>query len=343
MFHLLGWFFWFSLPIIHFKSMPFGVNGKPPALPMPGMEGADSFNQLQWMFFGENLLLVVIFYFNLYYFVPRVLFRKGLASYLLVVAGLTVLHLGYTIALHFHLLPQIPFPLVVSLKILSGLFILLLVGITFHLITEKIQKDRIVQENENERLRMELGFLRSQISPHFIFNVLNNVISLSRLQPALVEPTLLKLSGIMRYMLYEMKNEKVSLGNEITYLNHFIELQMQRFQDSVSVQKHFEGVNSNLMIEPLLLVPFIENAFKHGQIGCGNGSINLTMETEGNTLYFKAENKVGEDNSPDTKEPGGIGLANVARRLALLYDKRFELQTSRINDAFLVNLKIDLQ
>lgn len=344
LFHLIGWFFWFAIPWVRFKSAP-----PPPRFnrvqdaPPPDLVGVGGINQMDLLAFSDNLLLVFIFYFNIYYLVPKVLFRKGLRPYLLHLACLLVLQIAFSIALHYWLLPGGNYRPVFLLNVFSGIFLILLVGITYHLIAEKIQKDRVEQENENERLRMELGFLRSQISPHFIFNVLNNVISLSRSKPALVEPTLLKLSGIMRYMLYEMKHERISLGQEIRYLHHFIDLQMQRFQDTISVQKSFDGVNPDLMIEPLLLVPFVENAFKHGQFSNGVGDIHISLKTEGNTLHFSAENKISKENTDEIIEPGGIGLANVKRRLNLLYHRQYELETSVTEGVFLVKLKIELQ
>jgi len=298
--------------------------------------------KLLWVNLIQNFTLVGIFYLNIFFLIPRVLQQKKLGQYLQSLLLLSAIFIFIVYFIHQSVLHLPSMPGIAVVSAMSELLFILLAGTTYNLIAEKIAAEKLVKEEENERLKMELGFLRSQISPHFIFNVLNNIVSLSRLQPAQVEPTLLKLSGIMRYMLYEMNNEKITLGKEIEYLNDYIDLQMQRFDNSITVERDFSKVNTALTIEPLLLIPFVENAFKYGQVSNGSGLILLKMQTIGNVFYFETTNRVSDNDFSSTIEPGGIGQQNVRRRLKLLYNQYFDLKTSQDDSFYIVKLKIEL-
>eukprot|EP01132_Coremiostelium_polycephalum_P022218 gene22218-26362_t len=130
---------------------------------------------------------------------------------------------------------------------------------TYIMIYDRIKMEKVDMERERETMKTELSFLRSQISPHFIFNILNNIVALVRLKSVDLEPTVMKLSGLMQYMLYETDEEKVSLKTEQEYLNSYIDLQKQRFGKKVKVETEIELANENQEIEPMLLIPFVEN------------------------------------------------------------------------------------
>ena len=132
----------------------------------------------------------------------------------------------------------------------------------YQLIKDKVASDKLAQEKQNEVLKTELSLLRSQVSPHFMFNVLNNMVSLARKQSDLLEPSLIKLSSLMRYMLYEADEEKVSIEKEIDYLQSYIDLQQQRFGKKVQVNVHLHTMDNHYQVEPMLLIPFVENAFQ---------------------------------------------------------------------------------
>jgi LytS/YehU family sensor histidine kinase len=127
-----------------------------------------------------------------------------------------------------------------------------------------VREEKIKSDLENERLKSELSFLRSQISPHFMFNLLNSMVSLARKKSDLLEPMLIKMSEILRYMLYEKDDSKIPIEKEHAYLNNYIDLQILRFGKKVKVNFESNLENTSLLIEPMLLIPFVENAFKHG-------------------------------------------------------------------------------
>ncbi|MDQ2863052.1 MAG: histidine kinase, partial [Bacteroidota bacterium] len=188
----------------------------------------------------------------------------------------------------------------------------------------------------------ELALLRSQVSPHFMFNVLNNMVSLARKHSDQLEPSLIKLSSLMRYMLYETGEEKVSLENETEYLNSYIDLQKQRFGKKVALNVNMLSADRPYEIEPMLLIPFVENAFKHGTGLIEDAQINITLKAEKNSLCFSVANKFDEKSEEIKDKASGIGLANVRRRLQLLYPSKHKLDITKDNHYFSTRLTINL-
>src|SRR5258706_4425863 len=174
------------------------------------------------------------------------------------------------------------------------------VSTTYKILSDKIKANAAASEKQKENLKSELSFLRSQISPHFLFNVLNNIVALVRIKSDELEPTVIKLSSLLQYMLYETDEEKVLLKNEVEYLQSYIDLQQMRFSSKLNMQVHFEVKDEWESIEPMLLVPFIENAFKHGNGLQKNPEIHISLKVENNLLDFHVKNKyVQSDNSKD--------------------------------------------
>ncbi|MCW3113825.1 MAG: hypothetical protein JWR18_2221 [Segetibacter sp.] len=204
------------------------------------------------------------------------------------------------------------------------------------------EKERLAKEKENEQLKTELSFLRSQVSPHFMFNVLNNMVALARKKSDILEPSLIKLSSLLRYMLYETDEEKVLLEKEIDYLRSYIDLQMQRFGSKVKVNVSMEDFDKSYFIEPMLLIPFVENAFKHGTGLIQNAEISVELKAQNNLLQFVVTNQ-HDNNSQETKDKtSGIGLQNVRRRLNLLYKNNYGLLISDKDNKFVVSLQLNL-
>jgi LytS/YehU family sensor histidine kinase len=192
-----------------------------------------------------------------------------------------------------------------------------------------------------ENLKTELSFLRSQISPHFIFNALNSSIILVRKQSDLAESCLLKLASLLRYMLYESDEDKVLIENEIQYISDYVDLQGIRYGDGVFIEKKLEvNVLVDQYIEPMLFIPFIENAFKHGTSVLKNPEIRLSIQEQSDSLILSVSNRfiVSERDSKNH----GIGLSNVRRRLELLYPNKHTLKLTIEEDWFFVYLSIDL-
>lgn len=215
-------------------------------------------------------------------------------------------------------------------------------SISYSIISDNAEREKIRKEKENENLRTELSFLRSQVSPHFIFNVLNNLVALARKKSDVLESSLIELSGLMRYMLYENDEEQVSLTREVEYLKSYIALQTLRFGDDVTITFNPPKNTDHYYIEPMLLAPFVENAFKHGGDVNNEAFINITLEISQNGwLDFKVMNSMAPRQQSKDKT-SGIGLVNVRRRLELLYHGNFELETTNNGSIFIAHLKIKL-
>lgn len=194
----------------------------------------------------------------------------------------------------------------------------------------------------NEKLETEMKFLKSQINPHFLFNALNNIYTLTVLKSDAAPDHLLKLSNMLRYMLYECNTDQVPLQKEVEYIRNYIDLKMLKDSAGLNVETNLQEQYPNLMIAPLLFIPFVENAFKHSQVeDLAKGWIRIGLCTEGQQVFFTAENSVS--GSSYTKDRvGGIGLKNVERQLELLYPGRHSLHIEQDDKAFKVTLSIEL-
>ena len=216
------------------------------------------------------------------------------------------------------------------------------VSTTYKIIYDKIKADTVAAEIQKENLKTELSFLRSQISPHFLFNVLNNIVAMVRLKSDELEPTIIKLSSLLQYMLYETDEEKVLLRNEEESLQNYIDLQRLRFSSKLTLNTNFDVKEEWHTIEPMLLIPFVENAFKHGNGLLNNPEIDIDLQSSNNQLDFFIKNKfVSSDTAKD--KTSGIGLTNVKRRLQLLYPQKHTLLTDDNNGWYKVHLKLFLK
>jgi len=196
-------------------------------------------------------------------------------------------------------------------------------------------KDELIKE----RQASEIALLRSQVNPHFLFNTLNNIYSLVYNKSDEAPEAVMKLSSIMRYMLYDSNTDFVPLFKEVEYLNSFIELQQLRIPQKGFVELKVLGSMDNRIIAPMLLIPFVENAFKHGDKTHEPGiTIQLTLET--NRLIFTVENYLRLVNQGTNDESGGFGLENIRRRLGLLYPEKHELTINITEEKYKVELSI---
>ncbi len=203
---------------------------------------------------------------------------------------------------------------------------------------------RQLLQSEKEKVQIELKALRSQINPHFFFNTLNSIYSMSLEKDDRLPGTVLQLSELMRYFLYESKGECVPLDKELAVLKDYISLQKLRSGDSLKLDVDIRGKMDNLHIAPLLLITFVENAFKHGAKGeTGKTFIRLALTVEGNALNFRLENNIGVAEEIGDPEHRGVGLKNVGRRLQLLYPGKYELKAGRENGSFIVQLNLQMQ
>lgn len=220
------------------------------------------------------------------------------------------------------------------------LFLLIFtMGTSISIIQRWLRTEQTRKETENEKLNTELSFLKSQVNPHFFFNTLNNIYSLAVVRSEKTAPAVMKLSAIMRYILTETQRDLVPLNNEVEFINNFIDLQKVRLTDKVSLQISTEQATDNLLIAPLLFIPFVENAFKYGVSTKESSSIKIEIKTENNTVYFSAVNYVVPSEN-NLMENTGIGINNVKRRLELMYAGKHTLETIQKDNYYTVHLEI---
>lgn len=307
-----------------------------------------------------SLLLVLIFYFNMLWAVPKVLLNGKPWFYLLSILLLGVLFTGFLIYLDTLLsipelmhkafkpdMPYVPKGRRISYDLFNLLLMFLIIGISTSVASvQKWQKDESVRrELDRQRVNTELSYLKSQINPHFFFNTLNNIYSLTNLDVKKAQEAILKLSRMMRYVLYENQKDETMLSREVSFINDYIELMKMRISSKVNIDIQIQEPKHDLVIAPMLLLPFLENCFKHGISSQHESTILIKLEVMGDTLFFETKNHIFPINpeSPEAKE-NGIGLVNTMRRLSLLYPNKHRLKFGKddSNQEYWVNLTIDL-
>ncbi len=324
--HIAVWVILFSLPY----------------LLRPGVHEKVSAHELLGNILGD-FIFIGFFYLNAYVLAPAFLSKRYYWRYVLAVVAsyAGVLLLQGLLFIEFRRPDQKEFWQHGIFLFFLFLFFLA-VSITYRLIADQIEADRCAKEMETENLKTELSFLRSQASPHFMFNVLNNLVALARKNSELLEPSLIKLSSLIRYTVYEANEEKVDLDKEVEYLKSYIDLQQQRFGKNVMFTVDLEKIDDHYQIEPMLLIPFVENAIKHGTGFMEKPSIDIRLEAVKGKLDFRVKNRYNPDSHEIKDKTSGIGLSNVKRRLDLLYQHQHQLMITRHDGWFTVSLQLTL-
>ncbi len=198
-------------------------------------------------------------------------------------------------------------------------------------------------EKEKQKTEVELKALKAQINPHFFFNTLNNIYSMALDKNERLPDTILQLSDLMRYFLYESKDNFIPLEKELAVVNNYIALQKIRSDALLDLEMKSSGEINGQQIAPLLLITFLENAFKHGAKGnTERAFIRISTEIEKNRFIFSVENNKGVIDEIKTGDHGGLGLENIQRQLELLYPKKHLLTIKNRKDSFAVQLQLDL-
>jgi sensor histidine kinase YesM len=294
--HICFWIIFLSLPALlpkpqpHFLPFgpPFGISHVP-LLPMYVVLG------MQMAYFYLNYCLFIRLFRIRRYFL-FILSNLATLSIILAVKRLNDPHQDIGMLLF---------------KEMSPFIFLFLAGTSLQMIKDQIKM-------RNEVLESELTFLRNQISPHFLFNILNMINSFARNRPELIEPTVEKLSNLIRYMLYNTEHQ-VQLSAEVEHLKEYIDLQKTRFNNSVTIVTCIADPLPDCNVEPMLLIPLVENAFKHGTALINSPEIHITLEREPNTVVFTVTNRFNMESQENISTYSGIGLKNIIRRLELLY------------------------
>lgn len=294
-------------------------------------------------------------YTTVFYLIPKFVLQKKYISFLiglflvLVIVYLGIVGLNYLFVTH-EIWPEAngirqPLTLYHFMAVAIGEIYVIAFVSAIKISIDWINEKRINDRLSKIQLQTELNFLKSQIQPHFYFNTLNSLYALTLEKSDLAPNLVLKLSDIMQYILYDVRTSGIRLLDEIKYIQHYIDLERFRFKEKVQADTHISGDIEDIIVPPLLFLPFIENCFKHGRNEDNQIVINIIFKIlPNNRLQFQVSNKV-RAKLPDTAnkpedEKGGIGIENVKRRLNLLYNDQYELLISKKNTKFKVRLTI---
>ncbi|MDF7820653.1 histidine kinase [Runella sp. MFBS21] len=312
-------------------------------------------DKLSWGdFVGEllvrNLLLAGVIYGNLWILIPRLFNAKRYGGYFLSLAGLV---LAYVLFKNLHDMYLYGYVLGdterqtlwvntfynVSIAVFYAIF-----SMAIWLSREWFYQRELVQKIRNEQLATELQYLKSQMNPHVVFNTLNLIYGSIHKTNPIARQLVVQFSDLLRYQLYECNAEKVGIEKEIEYLQNYINLQRLRKNDNLKVEVNFHQDIQGILIAPLLFSPFVENAFKFvsDHVSALN-VIDIQMFTEEGALVFLCKNTKNEKQMKPKSSSSGIGIANVKRRLELLYPRCYQLEIRETNELFDVFLKINLK
>jgi len=287
-----------------------------------------------------------------YYLIPRFLFNKKIKTF--------VLLSFYAFVLSFYLISLIIFPFLIISKnevnfvtldksfldiyfVLVGLYAAILIAILIKLIKYSYERQHLHLQLLREKTAAELEALRSQINPHFLFNTLNNIYTLSLKKSDQTPDVVLKLSEMLDYLLYECNSDKVQLTKEVKLIENYLYLQQIRYNKRLEITFHVEGRISDQMISPMMLLPFIENSFKHGVGKQRNEAwIKIDLLVQSNSIDFQVKNSHSGQHVDQVNKPsGGIGLSNVKKRLDLIYKNNHELSISSNDREYNIQLKLN--
>jgi two-component system LytT family sensor kinase len=305
-------------------------------------------------FILNNILLIAFYYLNTFLFIPKWLDHKKFLVYGLIILSLLIFYGCFPRIYHSlfgSLMPPLPGarppgrprnfnqPLLAPGNI--AVFLLIFVFSTgIKVINQWLRSEQINKEIANEKLQAELSFLKAQINPHFLFNTLNNIYALASSQSELTAPAVMKLSSIMRYVLTEARNDMVPLEKEIQFTTHYIELQKMRLTDRSTIDFTVKGDPLGRQIAPLLLLPFVENAFKYGISTRERSPIAILLEIKKDSVYFSVKNHKHINTTLKMADNTGIGIHNTRRRLDLLYEDTYQLTIDDAPAEFTVHLNI---
>ncbi|MCM4155643.1 histidine kinase [Gramella sp. AN32] len=318
-----------------------------------GMEGSTLWNQIAFSAFFLPVTIATTYTF-IYYLIPNYLLPKrylefGLYSlYTFIISSVFIIFSAfYGLVIILNLDWEDNFPLSKSLFfIMITIYLVGVIGSAFSLLKYNYSsaakndelKNRIL-EAQLKLKEQELQYLKMQIHPHFLFNTLNTIYGLSIMQSEKTPEMILQLSDLLDYILYQTKKPLVKLEDEINHIKNYINLEKKRFQDALDIEFNCDPIPESTMLAPMLLLPFVENSFKHGKSIDGKLSIAINLKLDAEMLSFHIENSIQDNSEINTAE--GIGLENIKRRLDILYADKYELKVEDTEDLFKVFLKLN--
>jgi LytS/YehU family sensor histidine kinase len=303
------------------------------------------------MILAKVIDLAILVYVTNYILLPELLYKKRYVLfgviYVLLVVGFSVLKM-YTEGRIMGRPDLINFNSNLKVRIYDNViphFLLVSTGAAFKIMIDYARAQRRLGEMAKEKAEAELNFLKSQINPHFLFNSLNSVYFLIDKANPEARQALHKFSDMLRYQLYECNGEKIPVEKEISYLKDYVDLQRLRGADNTVVEFNYSPDVNGFLIEPLLLIPFVENSFKHLS-HYNNGrpnTIRIDMQNTHTGFHFSVKNTTEGKQVNKLDKERGIGLVNVKRRLELLYPGRHDLSVQRWGDQFEVDLRLFIE
>lgn len=313
-----------------------------------------------WGWNWSLIYIVIIFccqaplvYLHLYVLVPKLLNKKNYILYLITTTLGIVLY-SFTVYSLLKWLPSEEMPATMTrflgritpnFDVLEGFIVIILTYALKYTLIAFITQNELLRL-QKEKLELELNALKSQIHPHFLFNTLNNLYSLTLKNSEKASEVVLKLSDIMRYVLYQANENKVLLSKEIAFVKNYVDLQRIRYNQKYTIHFEVEGKIYEQLVAPLLFIDFVENAFKHGlEKRFNDGFVDIKFIYNNNQINLKVINSKGQsDQESDMQKPeqSGIGLTNVKKRLLLIYGAKHQLEINDKEAEFIINLNIDL-
>jgi len=287
-----------------------------------------------------SVLSLALAYINWFYLIPQFFYSKKYLAYFLITILIIFIFSWIRVWIEdqtMNILPQMKqLPAIRYAFILFSHLIIWILSSLFRLLQDFLVSQRNEADLKTGKLETELKLLKAQINPHFLFNTLNNIYSLVYLKSDQAAPMLLKLSGILRYMLYEADTSRVPITKEIEYLNDAIDLHLLNPADRDKVKIDILNEAPDLMIEPLLFINFLENSFKHGSLALPDGFIHLCLIVRPHLVDFSLENSRIPGESDEMNM--GIGLNNIRQRLQLLYPGRHVLDLQMTEHSFNIRM-----
>ena len=312
----------------------------------PWDENGTSLLQIARILINIAFYMLVV-YINLGYLIPRFLNQKNFMTYVLLLLALVAVFTPIKVMLLYITYEEVdPREFLVMNQHTIFLLLFTIAGgsTVIKIISDWQRHQRDRKDLETQRMQSEIKFLKSQINPHFLFNTLNSLYALTLKKSDKAPEIVIKLSEMMRYMLYESNERRVPLQKEVNYIQNYLALEALRQSGHADIRFNVEGQITDQTIAPLIFIPFLENSFKHGlnhQIS--DGYVHVTMKVLDNKLLLRILNsKPAQLPQPSEKTSGGIGLANVQRRLNLLYPNQYKLDIEDSDKEHIVELSLAL-
>jgi len=299
-------------------------------------------------FFLESvnmLFYASLVYFNVFFLIPKYLSSKRLGKYIIFLVGAVIAATMMKVVVFYLSSPEGNKGIWLKNQsfFFLSFFLVTTVSTIAKIIADWARYQREKQEIATKTVTSELQFLRSQINPHFLFNTLNSLYALTLKKSDIAPEIVLKLSEMMRYMLYECNEKTVLLSNEINYIKNYLDLERLRHGPDADIQLNISGAISDQRIAPLFFIPFLENSFKHGlNHQLEKGFVHIDLNISEKKVHFSIRNSKPEQMPlAPSKRMGGFGLANVKQRLELIYPERHNLRVMVGPQAYEMDLEIE--